>query len=247
MSVREHLNKVISMDGAAHLTLIDPDEQEPHEAAEMSEAASRAGTDAIMVGGSSRAEGELLDETILHINKRIDLPVILFPGGETGVSKHADAIFFMSLLNSNDPYFITRAQSLGAPIVKKFGLEPISMAYIIISPGGTVGKVGKADLIQRDEPEKATSYALAAKYLGMSMIYLEAGSGAEEPVPLEMIKQVKETTELTLITGGGIKTPESTKKIVSAGADLIVTGTLVEESQDLESEIRGIVGAVKGE
>lgn len=245
MNVKDYLEKVISEDGAAHLTLIDPAEQDPSTAAKMAASAENAGTDALMIGGSSKADGDVLDEAILKIKEEVGLPIILFPASEAGVSEYADAIFFMSLLNSTDPYFITGAQRLGAPLVKKFGIEPLSMAYLIIEPGGTVGKVGKADLIPRNKPEIASNYALAAKYLGMNRVYLEAGSGADEPVPLEMVKQVKRTSGLTLIIGGGIKTPTAAKELVKAGADVIVTGTLVEESRDLEKEIKDIIQAIR--
>ncbi|KXA99890.1 geranylgeranylglyceryl phosphate synthase [candidate division MSBL1 archaeon SCGC-AAA261C02] len=245
MNVKDYLEKIISEDGAAHLTLIDPAEQDPSTAAKMASSAVNAGTDAIMVGGSSQVGEDVLDETILKIKNEVELPIILFPASEAGVSEHADAIFFMSLLNSTDPYFITGAQRLGAPLVKKFGIEPLPMAYLIIEPGGTVGKVGKADLIPRNKPEIASNYALAARYFGMNIVYLEAGSGADKPVPPEMIEDVKKTSGLTLIIGGGIKTSTEAKELVKAGADILVTGTLIEESGDLEKEVKNIIQAIK--
>ncbi|MEM2192136.1 MAG: geranylgeranylglyceryl/heptaprenylglyceryl phosphate synthase, partial [Candidatus Hadarchaeales archaeon] len=162
-----------------------------------------------------------------------------------GITHYADAIFFMSLLNSRDPYFITGAQMRGAPLVKKFGLEPIPMAYILIEPGGTAGKVGKAELIPRDSPETAAAYALAAQYLGMSFVYLEAGSGVEEPVPVEMVRAVKKEIEIPLIVGGGIREPEAAEEIVKAGADIVVTGTVVEKATDRATELKKIIDAAK--
>ncbi|MFN4133517.1 MAG: geranylgeranylglyceryl/heptaprenylglyceryl phosphate synthase, partial [Candidatus Hadarchaeales archaeon] len=232
-------------DGAAHLTLIDPAKQKPNVAGEIAKDAEIVGTDGIMVGGSTKATGEILDDTILAIKHSSKLPVILFPAGESGISHYADAIFFMSMLNSRDPYFITRAQMRGAPLVKKFGLEPIPMAYLLIEPGGTAGKVGKAELIPRDSPETAAAYALAAQYFGMRFVYLEAGSGAKEPVPVEMVKAVKKEIEIPLIVGGGIRTPDAAEKIVTAGADIIVTGTIVEKAADRATELKGIIDAVK--
>jgi phosphoglycerol geranylgeranyltransferase len=243
--VAEHLKKIVARDGAAHLTLIDPAKQTPAAAGKISSDAAEAGTDGIMVGGSTEAGGKRLDATVLSIKKVTDLPVILFPASEAGVSRHADAIFFMSMLNSRDPYFITGAQRLGAPLVKKFGLEPLPMAYLLVEPGGMAGRVGKADLIPRNRPELAVAYALAAQYLGMSFVYLEAGSGADRPVPVEMVRAVDEATDVTLIVGGGIRTPEAAAERVRAGADIIVTGTLVERTRDREAKIRGIVRAVK--
>lgn len=246
MTVEEQLKKIIARDGAAHLTLIDPDKQGPEEAGEIAGQASDAGTDGIMVGGSTRAVGELLDQTVVQIKRETNLPVILFPASETGVSRHADAIFFMSLLNSEDPRYITGAQVLGAPLVKEFGLEPLPMAYVIVEPGGAASKVGKAKPIPRDDPNLAVAYALAAQYLGMRFVYLEAGSGAEEPVPPEMVEKVGNAADVTLIVGGGIRTPEAAADRAKAGADIIVTGTLVEEAADRTQKIREIVEAIKG-
>jgi len=245
MKVEEILKKAIARDGAAHLTLIDPEKQEPKVAGEMAADAASAGTDGIMVGGSTRAGGELLDRTVLEIKKATKLPVILFPANEAGVSRHADAIFFMSMLNSRDPYFITGAQKLGALLVKRFKLEPLPMAYLLIEPGGAAGRVGKADLIPRDEPELAAAYALAAQHLGMRFVYLEAGSGADKPVPAEMVKAVRDVIDVTLIVGGGIRTPEAAAERVKAGADIIVTGTIVEQAKEIKAKLKEIVEAVK--
>jgi phosphoglycerol geranylgeranyltransferase len=198
-----------------------------------------------MVGGSQRVSQENLDATVESIKKKVELPVILFPGGVTGISKRADAIFFMSLLNSKNPRFITGAQAQGAPLVKDVGIEPIPMGYIVIEPGGAVGKVGEADLIPRSKPEVAVGYALAAQYLGMRLVYLEAGSGADKHVPEEMISAVKETVEIPVIVGGGIRTGDNARAVANAGADIIVTGTIVEQAADVEGKIREITSALK--
>lgn len=243
--VEERLRNIIARNGAAHLTLIDPAKQTPKTAGEIASDAAAAGSDGVMVGGSTRAGGKLLDRTVQEIKKAADLPVILFPASEAGVSRYADAIFFMSMLNSRDPYFIIGAQRLGAPLVKRFKLEPLPMAYLLVEPGGAAGRVGKADLIPRGKSELAVAYALAAQYLGMRFVYLEAGSGAKQPVPVEMVKAVRKATDVTLIVGGGIRTPEAAAERVRAGADIIVTGTLVEQAKDREAKIREIVDAIK--
>lgn len=245
MTVREYLDEVVSRDGAAHLTLIDPDEQSPEIAGEIAFSADSVGTDGIMVGGSTSAGGRLLDETIIEIKKNTDLPTILFPSSEGGVSKEADAIFFMSLLNSKDPFYIMGAQMRGAPLVSEFGIEPISLAYVIVEPGGTVGRVGKADLIPREDLKTAVAYSLASEYLGMESIYLEAGSGADDPVSVEMISSVREAVDSLLIVGGGIKTPYLAAERVEAGAEIIVTGTLVEETDGDFEKIETLIEAVK--
>jgi phosphoglycerol geranylgeranyltransferase len=245
MRVEERINLAISRRGAAQLTLIDPAKQAPAVAAEIAADAAEAGSDGIMVGGSTRAVGRVLDETILAIKKTVNVPVILFPASESGVSGYADAIFFMSLLNSRDPYYITGAQMLGAQVVKHFGLEPIPMAYLLVEPGGTVGRVGKAELIPRSKPELAVSYALAGQYLGMRFIYLEAGSGADRPVPVEMVRRVRKAVNVRLIVGGGIRTPRAAAERVRAGADVIVTGTLVERARDRRKRLAGLIRAVR--
>ena len=228
-----------------HMTLIDPAEQSAEEAANMAKEAYEAGTSAIMIGGSTDLSIEKVDETILKIKEVVAIPIILFPSGAHVISKYADAIYFMSLLNSNSPDYLIRQQMMGAPVIKKLGIEPISMGYIIVEPGMTVGRVGKADLIKRAHPEVAAAYALAAQYFGMELVYLEAGSGAPEPVPPDMVKIVKDWIDIPLLVGGGIRKAEDARNIVKAGADIIVTGTLVEEVEDIKTAVSEIVKAIK--
>jgi phosphoglycerol geranylgeranyltransferase len=244
--VEERLSQTVQKHGAGHLTLIDPDSQDPAEAAIMAEAAAQGGTDAIMVGGSVGATGIRLYETVEQIKEKTDLPVILFPSSVAGLCENADAVFFMSLLNSRTPAYIVENQALGAPIVLRYGLEPIPMAYIIIEPGGTVGFVGDARLIPRKKPELAVAYALAAKYMGMRLVYLEAGSGADSPVPAPMVAAVKKAIGNTLlIVGGGIRSKEAAVELVAAGADLLVTGTAVERSRDVLSFVSLLTKSIR--
>lgn len=244
--VEERLIQTIEAHGAAHLTLIDPDSQSPQNAARMAEAAALGGTDGLMVGGSVGACGSILEETVRQIKARTELPVVLFPGSASGLCQNADAIFFMSLLNSRSTSYIVENQALGAPIVLRYGLEPLPMAYLIIEPGGTVGWVGDAKAIPRSKPEIAAAYALAGKYLGMRLVYLEAGSGAESPVPLEMVRKVKQALgDTLLVAGGGIKTGLDAADLVAAGADIIVTGTAVERSSDVTSLVSEVTRAIR--
>jgi len=237
--------QTVERHGAAHLTLIDPDSQSPIKAAEMAEAATKGGTDAIMVGGSVGAAGLLLHETVEQIKKKTDLPVILFPSSVAGLCENADAVFFMSLLNSRSTSYVVENQALGAPLIMRYGLEPIPMAYIIIEPGGTVGFVGDARLIPRKKPELAVAYSLAAKFMGMRLVYLEAGSGASLPVPANMVAAVKKALgNVLLIVGGGIKNGAAASELVAAGADLIVTGTAVERSQDVTSFVSEMTNSI---
>ncbi|WP_297469481.1 geranylgeranylglyceryl/heptaprenylglyceryl phosphate synthase [Thermococcus sp.] len=221
-------------DGKLHFVLLDPDDVPPETAGKIAEMSEEIGVDAIMVGGSTGAEGEVLDDVVKAIKENSSLPVILFPGSHGGISRYADAIFFMSLLNSRNPFFITGAQALGAFQVKRYNLEPIPMAYLIIEPGATVGWVGDATPLPRHKPKIAAAYALAGQYLGMRLVYLEAGSGAEKPVPPEMISLVKKVIDVPLIVGGGIRTGEQARRAVEAGADIVVTGTAIEKAGSLK-------------
>lgn len=240
------LAEAVAARGAGHLTLIDPDSQSPSEAGTMARAAAKGGTDAIMVGGSVGAAGILLHETVREIRELTDLPVILFPSSVAGLCENADAVFFMSLLNSRSPAYIVENQALGAPLILRYGLEPIPMAYIIIEPGGTVGFVGDARLIPRRKPELAAAYALSAKFMGMRMVYLEAGSGADSPVPANMVALVKKLLgDVLLIVGGGVRSGAAAAELVAAGADLIVTGTGVEKSQDVTSFVSELTKSIR--
>jgi phosphoglycerol geranylgeranyltransferase len=240
------LNEAVKQHGAGHLTLIDPDSQRPDVAAAMAEAAARGGTDAIMVGGSVGAAGILLHETVEQIKKKTRLPVILFPASVAGLCENADAVFFMSLLNSRSTSYIVENQAMGAPLILRYGLEPIPMAYIIIEPGGTVGFVGDARLIPRNKPELAAAYALAARFMGMRLVYLEAGSGAGSPVPAAMVALVKKLLgDVLLIVGGGIRSGAAAAELVAAGADLIVTGTAVEKSEDVTAFVSEVTRSIR--
>lgn len=224
------LRRVIDEQGVAHLTLIDPDsaKQTPAEAGRIAKLAEQGGSNGIMVGGST-AFG-IIDDTLKAIKEQVKIPVILFPGNVSGLSRHADAVFFMSLLNSRGTYWIIDAQVLGARYIKEFNLEPISMAYLIVEPGGTAGYVGDARLLPRNKPEIAVGYALAAQYMGFHLVYLEAGSGADNAVPLPTVAAVANFADIPLVVGGGINTPEQAAAVAAAGADIVVQGTVVERT-----------------
>jgi phosphoglycerol geranylgeranyltransferase len=242
--VEKYLLDKIKAEGSIHMTLVDPEKTSPSQAAQVAENSKANGTAAIMIGGSTFVSHAHLDDVIKAMS-HIKIPIILFPNNITGISRHADAIWFMSLLNSVDPYFLIGAQVLGAPLVKKYGLEPISMGYIIVGEGGTAGVVGKAIPVPYDKPELTVAHALAGQYLGMHFIYLEGGSGATKPVPPKMIRMVKKSTEIPLLVGGGIRTKKQALAAASAGADIIVTGNIV-ESIGGKQKISEIIDGVKG-
>jgi len=197
--------------------------------------------DAILVGGSLGIS-EIEVSKAISILREVGVPIILFPGNVNGISPEADAILFMSLLNSADPYYIIGAQVIGAPIVKRFGLEALPTAYILMGGNTAVGHIGWARPIPEEVPEVAAAYAIAAELLGMRFIYLEGGSGAPKPVSPEVVRAVRKSTGLYIITGGGIREPETAVEILRAGADAIVLGTILERNPEKAGEI---VKAVK--
>jgi phosphoglycerol geranylgeranyltransferase len=229
-----------------HMTLIDPADDRGQAAGRRARAAADAGTDAIMVGGSTGYTPHDLDATVGAIKSAVSLPVILFPTSAGLLSGRADAIYFMIMMNSRDIRFLSREQMRGAPAVRKLGIEPISMGYVIVAPGMRVGQVGRAEVVPRSDARTAAAYALAAQYLGMDCVYLEAGSGAPRPVPPAMVARVRKTVDIPLLVGGGIRTPAAAAAAARAGGSIIVTGTVVERSANPTARLAKIVDAVKG-
>jgi len=203
------------------------------------------GASAILVGGSSAIDQLNLDKLVLSIKSTISIPIILFPGNVTGVSPNADAILFTSLLNSEDPYFISGAQALGALLVKKYKIEPLPTGYIIIGENTTAWFIGRAKGIPFDKSNIAVMYSLAAQYLGMRFVYLEAGSGAKKNVSPEMISNVRKYFDGLLIVGGGIRDSAIAKDLVDAGADILVISTLLERDPDWEKKFVDIISAIR--
>lgn len=241
--IEERLENVIKEEGAAHLTLFDPEKLTPIGARNLAKEVKKAGSSAAMVGGSTSTSVYQLDAIVKAI-KSSNFPVILFPNDVVGLSQYADAVFFMSLLNSMNPHYLSGAQALGAPLVKRYGLEPIPIAYLIVGEHtGAAGFIGNANPIPYEKPELAAIYALAAEYLGMRFVYLEAGSGAKKAVPPQMVTAVKKTCRIHIVVGGGIRTPAQARALVRAGAQLIVTGTVAEKAS--VRKLRGIIRAIR--
>jgi phosphoglycerol geranylgeranyltransferase len=232
-------------EGPLHFSLIDPDKQPPAEAGMLASQAEAAGSYAIMVGGSTLLSQKQVDDTVKAIKKNSSLPVILFPSGAKFLSQYADAVFFMSLLNSRNLGYVIREHVKGAPFIKHAGIEPISMGYLIVEPGMTAGKMGEVDLVKRDDIKTAVGYALSAEYLGMDFFYLEAGSGSPEPVCDKMIAAVKQNISIPLCVGGGIRSVKTVKQKVMAGADIIVTGNALEIEEDVQETIGAMIHSLR--
>ncbi len=248
-----------------HITLIDPAKQDPEVAANRAMVAVECGTEMIFVGGSTDTPDEVVHATCVAIQESLELrvfaasqdpngnedswkiPVVLFPGGAHALSPAADAITFMMLMNSKSRKFLVGEQLRGAPYLKKFGVEPLPTGYVVCSPGGRVGEVGEAELIQPDDIDLVHSYALTASMYGFKILYLEAGSGADSQVNPSLINSAAKCEDLVLLVGGGIKTPEQAVIAAKAGADWIVTGTLTEQADnldDLRAKLTSVISAL---
>ncbi len=229
--------------------VIDPPNQPPETAGVLGKLAEEAGIDSIAVGGSVGAQGKLLDDTIVCVKENSNLPVILFPGNIASVSPKADAIYFMSMLNSNDPYYITGAQIAASLPIKKMGLEVIPTSYIVVEPGRAVGWVGRAQLIPRELPYLGAITALAGQYMGSQFAILESGGGSQTHAPLEMIKHTAKLIDIPLVIAGGVKTKEQAAQCIKAGADILHVGTAVENVSDDKKKalqkLQNIAKAVK--
>jgi len=225
------ITELLSHNKKLHFSLIDPDKQTPEEAGKRAKICVQYGTNAIMIGGTTVQSRKIVYDTIQSIKQHVKVPTILFPNSADSVSENADYIFFMKLLNSKEDKYQISEQVRGAPLVKKWNIIPIPMAYLVISTSKkptTVEKNVKLHRIQQDDIKKAVDYALYAEMTGMQCIYLEAGSDAEFPVPNDMLIAIRKEITIPIIVGGGIKNASIAKQKVDAGADIIVNGTATE-------------------
>lgn len=240
-----------SIDSCGGLTflVVDPPNQKPEAAGSLAKLAEENGVDAFAVGGSVGAQGALLDDTIQRIKENCSLPVILFPGNIATLSQKADAVYFMSMLNSLEPYYISGAQIASALPVKNLGLEVIPTSYIIVEPGRAVGWVGRAKPIPRDLPYLAAISALAGQYMGSKLIILESGGGADSPAPAEMVAYTKKLIDIPLLVAGGVRNEKFAYDTIKAGADIVHIGTALEEvgtdAKAAGERIKKLTSAVK--
>ena len=242
MSVFQSLLDIIDLRGACYVILIDPDRKNDDLIYEQVEIANRSDVDAIFVGGSLMMDGKSKDR-VEKIKRLSNIPIILFPGGVNQISAQYNAILFLSLLSGRNPHYLIGEQVISAPIIKDLKLETIPTGYILLD-GGTVTSVefmSGTRPIPMDKKDIVASHALAGQYLGMELIYLEAGSGAKRSVSKEIIEVVADAVDIPIIVGGGIKTPSLAETIVKAGASIIVTGTAVEKNSNCMEEFANAV------
>ncbi len=242
----QYLLESLSARGALLAALIDPlDHPSPAAAVKAGVSAANAGADYVLIGGSTGVGGELLDGVAKDIKSQISVPLVLFPGNVTTVTKYADAVYFMSLLNSRNPYWISGAQTLAAPVVRAMGLEAIPTAYIVVQPGGTVGWVGDVNLVPRSKPSLAAAMALAGQYMGAKLVLTDSGSNpADGPLPPEMAKAVSSALRVPYVIGGGVRTPAQASALVKAGADILQVGTALEKDGDVKKTVSSLAKAI---
>ncbi|MFH0885205.1 MAG: geranylgeranylglyceryl/heptaprenylglyceryl phosphate synthase [Candidatus Micrarchaeota archaeon] len=226
--------------------LIDPlDYKSLADAVKTAKNADEGGADLILIGGSTGVQGEVLDSVAKEIKHAVSKPVVLFPGNIGTLTKYADAVYFMSMLNSRNTYWISEAQVLAAPMVRHYGIEPLPVAYVVVEPGGTVGWVGDAKRIPREKPKIAAAFGMAAECMGFRFFITDAGSNPESGhIPLEMVSAVRSSITIPYIAAGGIRTSEQAKNVIKAGADIIQVGTAFEKENSVQ-KIKDMVKAVR--
>ena len=242
MSVFQSLIDVYNNRGACYVILIDPDNKNDDLILSQVEMANRSEVDAIFVGGSLMMDGKSHNR-LKKIKQIANIPVILFPGGVNQINSNYDAMLFLSLLSGRNPHYLIGEQVISAPIVRDIGLEAISTGYILLD-GGNVSSVefmSGTRPIPMDKKDIIASHALAGQYLGMKSIYLEAGSGAKNYIPSDIVELVSNFVSIPIIVGGGISSPKIAAKLVKAGAWIIVTGTAIEKNHSSMSDFASAV------
>ena len=240
MKIYNHLLNIIENKGAAYLVLLDPDNLLNKKADLFLEHCENSGVDGFLIGGSL-----MMSANFEKVKINTNLPAIIFPGSINQISSVADAILFLSVVSGRNADHLIGKHIIASPLIKKAGIEPISTGYILVESGITTTAVYMSGSmpVPRTKPEIAAATALAAEYLGMKLVYLEAGSGADLTVPDEMIESVAKTCTVPVVVGGGIRSPLVAREKVNAGANIIVTGNFFEDENNWEM-IREFASAV---
>jgi len=225
--------------------LIDPDKVDGTKIDKLVSLSLEAKVDYFFVGGSL-VISNYLDQCIQHIKSVCNIPVILFPGAPSQISKYADALLYLSLISGRNPELLIGQHVISAPFVKQSGLEIMPTGYMVIDGGAptTVSYISNASPIPSDKNEIAMCTAMAGEMLGMKLIYMDSGSGAKRPVTETMIEKVASHIEAPLIVGGGITDPEKAYRNCKSGADIIVVGNAIEKDTSLIKEMSNAVHSI---
>jgi putative glycerol-1-phosphate prenyltransferase len=213
--------------------LLDPDKAKGDSLVRILEIANKSNADYIFAGGSLTFNS--IDVLIDEIRKHSSIPVVLFPGNLLQLTLQPDKILLLSLISGRNPELLIGNHVIAAPFLKNIKEKLISTGYILIGNGHrtTVEYISQTESIPADKPEIAVATALAGEMLGMKMIYLEAGSGASNHVPVNLIRSVRQNISIPLAVGGGIRSKEQIEDVFNAGADLIVLGNSCEKNPEL--------------
>ncbi|MCY4351532.1 MAG: geranylgeranylglyceryl/heptaprenylglyceryl phosphate synthase, partial [Gemmatimonadetes bacterium] len=229
MSIFEQLMAIRNRRGAGFLPYLDPDRLDKKDLGRTASLCEAQGADAILIGGSFLLSTNF-DRMVREVVSAVDIPVIIFPGDTNQISAAADAIMFLSLISGRNPELLIGQHVKAAPILKAHGLEAIATGYALVDTGQltTAEYVSNTRPLPRDKPEIAMAHALAAEYLGMQCVYLDAGSGPELMVPEETVQAVCGYVSIPTIVGGGIRDPKAAAKRVALGAAFVVVGSIFE-------------------
>ena len=225
--------------------LIDPDKVVDGDISHLVSLATEAGVDYFFVGGSL-VVSQNLDECVLSIKHQCEIPVVLFPGSPSQISRHADALLYLSLISGRNPELLIGQHVISAPMVRNSGLEVMPTGYMVIDGGAptTVSYISNANPLPADKKEIAMCTAMAGEMLGMKLIYMDAGSGAKVPISEKMIQSVSSCIDIPLIVGGGITDAEKAYLNCKAGADIIVIGNAIEKDASLIKEMSTAIHSV---
>ena len=226
--------------------LIDPDKAKLSNLQTTVELAAKYGVDFFLVGGSLLTE-DSLKECILYLKENTDIPVVLFPGNTLQIDGNADAILFLSLISGRNPEMLIGRHVIAAPYIKAANLESIPTGYMLIDNGHatTASYMSNSTPIPHEKDDIAVCTAMAGEMLGLKLIYMDAGSGADKNIRLSMISKVRKNIQIPLIIGGGIRDAQTAIDICNAGADVIVVGNAIEKNIDLIKEIGEAINSIK--
>jgi len=237
MSSSSVLNRFVNLrkqNKKAFAVLIDPDNTDMNQIIETAQLCNEAKVDFVFMGGSLMLSNHL-DECIKTFKSKSSIPVILFPGSPSQVSKEADALLYLALISGRNPELLIGAHVVSAPKIKASGLEIISTGYMIVDGGKptAVSYMSNSAPIPYDKDDIAVCTAIAGEFLGKNVLYMDAGSGAINPISEKMIQKVSNQISIPLIVGGGISSPEKAIANCQAGADIIVVGNALEKDNQL--------------
>lgn len=218
--------------------LVDPDKTDARAAGQLAARASAVGVDYLLVGGSLIVGGQF-ERCVEALKAASGIPVLLFPGDTFQVCDQADGILLLSLISGRNPELLIGRHVIAAPALRRSGLEILPTGYMLIDGGAptSVSYMSNTMPIPANKPDIALCTALAGEMLGLQLLYMDAGSGAGRPVPQNMIEAVRSAVDLPLIVGGGLRNPDKAVAALSAGADMIVIGTAIEQAPEMMQDV----------